>query len=99
MGITEVNDNWGNHEEYYGEWDSPWDGGNYGSIDAIGKGFKGKGLKGKGKGVNKGKGKGKTMGFEGQCYACGEYGHSARFCPHGNGKSKGKGKEQTTCYN
>ena len=37
------------------------------------------------------------MRFEGQCYACGEYGHSARFCPHdlGNGKSKGKGKDQT----
>ena len=44
-------------------------------------------------------GKGKSGGFEGQCYSRGEYGHSARFCPHGNGKSKGKGKEQTICYN
>ena len=38
------------------------------------------------------------MSFEGQCYACGEYGHSARFCPHVTGKAKGKGKEQTICY-
>ena len=39
------------------------------------------------------------MSFEGQCYSCGEYGHSARFCPQGKGKAKGKGKEQTICYN
>jgi len=37
--------------------------------------------------------------LQGQCYSCGEYGNLARFCPHGNGKSKGKGKEQTICYN
>ena len=36
---------------------------------------------------SKGKGKGKGR-FEGECYNCGEYGHSARFCP----KHKGKGK-------
>ena len=50
------------------------------------------------RGDNQGKGKGKPSMFNGQCYSCGEYGHSARFCPHGAGKSKGKGKEQTICY-
>ena len=48
--------------------------------------------------VNKGKGKGKAKGegrFEGECYNCGEYGHSARFCPlSSKGKSKGKGPVQ-----
>ena len=99
MDITEVNHGWGNQDEYYDEWGNQWDNGSYGNIDAFGKGFKGKGFKGKGQGDNKGKGKGKAMRFDGQCYPCGEYGHSARFCPHGNGKSKGKGKEQTICYN
>ena len=64
MDITEVNDYWDNYEEYCGEWANY---GEYDSIDAIGRGFKGKGFKGKGKGMSKGKGKGKTMGFEGQC--------------------------------
>jgi len=100
LDITEVNDNWGNQDEWgYEEWGNQWDSGGYGSFDAIGKGFKGKGFKGKGKGGYKGKGKGKSMGFDGQCYTCGEHGHSARFCPHGNGKAKGKGKDQTICYN
>ena len=99
MDITEVNDKRGNHEEHYGDLENYWEIGNLGGIDWIGKGFKGKGFKGKGKGGNKGKGKGKAGGFEGQCYSCGEYGHSARFCPHGVGKAKGKGKEQTICYN
>ena len=31
--------------------------------------------------VIKGKGKGKS-GFQGKCYACGEYGHSQHNCPH-----------------
>ena len=99
MDITAVNDGWSNQDEGGDEWGNQWDIGGYGSIDAIGKGFKGKGYKGKGKGDNKGKGKGKSAVFNGQCYTCGEYGHSARFCPQGGGKSKGKGKEQTICYN
>jgi len=98
MDITEVIDNWDNQEGYYGEWGDAWEDGGYGNIDAVGKGYKGKGYKGKGKGVKKGKGKGKSGSFEGQCYSCGEYGHSARFCPYASGKAKGKGKEQTICY-
>ena len=35
------------------------------------------GGKGEGKGGKGGKGK----GFQGNCYACGEFGHSAKFCP------------------
>ena len=46
MDITEVNDDWGNQGEHYDEWGNKWDSGSYGNIDAIGKGFKGKGFKG-----------------------------------------------------
>ena len=43
---------------------------------------------GKAKGKGKADGKG---GFKGQCYQCGQYGHSQRFCPQkGKGKVKGK---------
>ena len=58
--------------------------------------------------VSKGKGKGKIGkgGFKGNCYNCGAYGHSARFCGKGKGKGetdKGKGKGnrgyEGNCYN
>ena len=54
---TEVNDGWGNQEEYYDDWGNQWDHGSYGNIDAIGKGFKGKGLREKAKASIKGKAK------------------------------------------
>ena len=41
------------------------------------------------KGSFKGEGKGYGKGFQGQCYACGLYGHSAKFCPT-QGKGQGK---------
>jgi cellular nucleic acid-binding protein len=41
-----------------------------------------------GKGEGKAKGKG---GFQGQCWVCGEFGHSSRFCPKGKGKASDKG--------
>ena len=56
--------------------------------------------------VMKGKGKGKS-GFQGKCYACGEYGHSQNNCPHkkgstkgGEAETKGKGKSgfQGSCW-
>ena len=65
-------------------WGASWD--NAGDIDALGKG------KAMGKG-GKSKGKGKGV-FNGKCYNCEGYGHSARFCPmppQGKGKGKGKG--------
>ena len=43
-----------------------------------------------GKAKDKGKSDGKG-GFRGQCYTCGQYGHSQRFCPQ-KGKGNGKGK-------
>jgi len=98
MHITAANDNSGSQGEWSDDWGNEWDTGGYGNIDALGK-AKGKGVKGKGKGDNKGKGKGKPSASNGQCYSCGEYGHSARFCPYGAGKSKGNGKEQTNSYN
>ena len=51
----------------------------YTDVDAM---MKGKGDKGQGK------------GFQGACYNCGEFGHSARYCPHGPGKGKGAGERQ-----
>ena len=42
MDVNEMNDNWGEEDEYWGEWQC-------GDVDAIGK-SKGKGFKGKGKG-------------------------------------------------
>ena len=92
MDITEVNDGWGNQDEYYDEWGIQWDNGGYDNIDEIGKGFTGKGFKGTGKGVNEGKGKGKSAGFEGQCYSCGEYGHSASSAPTAMESQRAKGK-------
>ena len=65
--------------------DGQWGDGSSGDIDALGKG----------KGGYKGKGKGKGM-FSGQCFQCGEWGHSQRFCP--KGKSKGKGQDSRQCY-
>ena len=59
--------------------DGQWTSG--GDVDALGKG------KGGGKG-DKGKGKGKGV-FQGNCYTCGEWGHTGKFCPL---KGKGKGK-------
>ena len=50
---------------------------------------------GKGKGEQKGsKGSGKSKGFQGECWNCGEFGHSAKNCrsPKGKGKGKSKGK-------
>jgi hypothetical protein len=98
MDITAVNDNWGIQDEWSEEWGNDWGNGGYGNIDALGK-SKGKGFKGKGKGDNTGKGKGKPSIFNGQCYSCGEYGDSAKFCPLATGKAKGKGTVQTMCYN
>ena len=40
---------------------------------------------------SKGKGKSKGKGFQGNCWICGQFGHSSRNCK-GKGKSKGKGK-------
>ena len=46
---------------------------------------------GKGKGGDKGKGK----GFQGSCYICGQWGHSAKYCPKGKGKGgEGKPREE-----
>ena len=43
--------------------------------------------------IGKGGGKkGTKGGFQGQCYLCGEWGHSQMYCPYAKGK--GKGKEQ-----
>ena len=46
------------------------------------------GFKGGGKGVGKGKGE-----FFGRCYECGQWGHSAKFCPKGKGKGKQGGQK------
>ena len=43
--------------------------------------------------VGKGKGKGKGKAFRGECYTCGEWGHSTRNCP-----TLGKGFSGA-CYN
>ena len=74
------------------------------SVDAVNLKGKGKGkgtgfekLKGfgKGKGFSKGKGaKGKGK-FQGECYNCGMWGHSARFCQ----EWKGKGNVPQTTFN
>ena len=67
-----------------------------------GKGTKGKGKKG---GFNGTKGKGKGLNevspeatdvnavgeFQGYCYNCGDWGHSAKYCPKGKGKGGGGG--------
>ena len=38
---------------------------------------------------------GRGRKFEGECFGCGESGHSARFCTkQGKGKGKGKGKKK-----
>lgn len=47
--------------------------------------------------ASKGKGKSKGKGFQGECFACGEWGHSQSRRPHawnapGSGEFKGKGK-------
>ena len=39
--------------------------------------------------ITKGKGKKGKGSFKGECYNCGKYGHSAKYC---NTKGKGKGK-------
>ena len=46
------------------------------------------GFKGEGKGGGKGKGE-----FFGRCYECGQWGHSAKFCPKGKGKGKQGGQK------
>ena len=87
MDITEVNDEWDSQGEWRKEWMDQWQGGD---IDVFRK-SKGERIRGKGKG------KGKS-GFQGQCYNCGQAGHSARFCPLGNAKGKGD-KDTRQCYN
>ena len=77
-------DVWGS---LHGVRDDTWREYPYDSIDALGKG-KGA-LKGKG-----GKGKGKPSL---QCYACGQFGHIAMYCPNAKAKGKG-GKAPPTCW-
>jgi len=81
MDVIEMDNYQYLEEEQWEEWQ-------LGDVDAFDK-AKGKGSKGKGKGKGKGV-------FQGQCYNCGQFGHSAKFCPQG--KSKGKGKETRQCY-
>ena len=53
-------------------------------------GGKGQGAGGKGQGTGKGgKGGGKPTVFFGECYECGEKGHSAKYCPKKAGKGGG----------
>ena len=46
------------------------------------------GFEGEGKGGGKGKGE-----FFGRCFQCGQWGHSAKFCPTGKGKGKQGGQK------
>jgi hypothetical protein len=43
--------------------------------------------------IGKGDGKSKGKGFQGNCYICGEFGHSQWDCRKGKGKGKGFGKD------
>ena len=67
-------------------YDSTWFAPEFDNIDALGKG------KGLWKGKGKGKGKSNT-----QCFACGQMGHIAAFCPNSKAKGKG-GKAPQTCW-
>ena len=53
------------------------------TVNMIGKGGGKKGMKG---------------GFQGQCYLCGEWGHSQMYCPYSKGKGKGKEQAQGKGY-
>ena len=48
--------------------------------------------------VGKGGGKKGGKGFQGHCYACGEFGHSQRDCGKGKGKSYSKGFGKNGAY-
>ena len=76
---------------YSDAWNSlhcTWHGSDHDTIDALGKG----------KGTLKGKGKGKGKANM-QCYACGQFGHIAMYCPNPSPKAKGKGgKAPPTCW-
>ena len=65
----------------------PWKGGYNGYVQRDSrKDEKGKGEeKGKGGKDGKSKGKGKKGLFDGVCYTCGKYGHSARYCRSSKG--------------
>ena len=76
-------ESWGGYSEGAGSEHGSGQDGDGGDVNAFNKG--------KGKGKGKGKPGGKSV-FYGQCYNCGQSGHSAKFCPEKNkGKSKGKG--------
>lgn len=87
--FDDYQDEWQEEEQYwdpYAYWPPPeelnWLG--KGKSKGKGKGYKGKGMQfsySKGKGKEKGGGqKGKGKGFQGDCYWCGTYGHSASRC-------------------
>ena len=83
MDIGEVG-NEGNQDNWWGtqpEDQEQWDINALGKDKAAGKGYKGKG---------KGSGQEGGTQFWGNCYSCGQPGHSAKFCPKGKGKGKGK---------
>ena len=96
----ETEDSWGNWPDNTGDGTYSMDGSTV-DLNAVGKGkgprgfgkgaSKGKGIQ-KGKGYQKGSTKGKGLakgGFQGECYQCGKWGHSARFCQQHQHAGKG----------